>query len=223
MKRVIPMILLILGLVLAGGFGARNGATHTAYRAANGAVDLAEGDADRDRALAARDQIGLPLPRARIIEWFAAGGAGWMAGIVLIGVGAVMARRQLAAENSGEDGAAGRADFAGAVASVRAEIARLKSEIAELPYDDDAPVVRDALDKLQFEVILPLVDARGQLIARHGLGVFAEYFGPFSGGERNLARCWSALTDGHAGVAREALARADEHFIDAEEAWAKAG
>jgi len=223
MKRALPMILLLVGLVLAGGFGARNGPTHTAFRTASGAVALAEEGAERDRAEAARDAIGLPAPRARVAEWFGAGGAGWLVGIVLIGVGAVMARRQLAADNSGEGGTAGKADFAQTVATVRAEVARLKGEIADLPFDDDAVAVRDALDALQFEVILPLVDARGQLIARHGLAVFAEYFGPFSGGERNLARCWSALTDGHAEVAREALVRADEYFIEAEEAWSKAG
>ena len=98
----------------------------------------------------------------------------------------------------------------------------MKSDIAELPFDDDAAPVREALDRLQFEVITPLVDARGQLIARHGLAKFATYFGPFSGGERNLARCWSALTDGHAEVAREALVRADELFEQAEEAWGAA-
>ena len=222
MKRMIPMAMLLIGLVLAGAFGARNGETHTAYRAADAAVGLAEDDTSREQATTARDAIGLPLPGARLAEWFLAGGAGWLLGVFLIGTGALIARRQLAAENAGEGGAAGRADFSGAVAAVRGEIERLKSDIAELPFDDDAAPVREALDRLQFEVITPLVDARGQLIARHGLAKFATYFGPFSGGERNLARCWSALTDGHAEVAREALVRADELFEQAEEAWGAA-
>jgi hypothetical protein len=219
MKRVLPMLLLLLGVVLAGAFGARNGATHTAYRSADAAVDLAEEGPSRERATAARDAIGLPKPGARIAEWFRAGGAGWLFGVLLIGTGAVLARRQLAAENAGEGGAAGRADFVGVVASVRTEISRLQGEIAELPFDDDAAPVREALDQLQFEVITPLVDARGQLIAKHGLAKFATYFGPFSGGERNLSRCWSALTDGHAEVARDALVRADAFFVQAEDAW----
>jgi len=216
------MFLLLLGLVLAGAFGARNGDTHTAYRAADAAVALAEDAASRERAIQARDAIGLPLPGARLAEWFRAGGVGWLIGVLLIGTGAWMARRQLAADNAGEGAVAGRADFPGAVQVVRGEIERLKGEIAELPFDDDAAAVREALDRLQFEVITPLVDARGQLIARHGLAKFATYFGPFSGGERNLARCWSALTDGHAEVAREALERAAVLFQEAEEAWAAA-
>jgi hypothetical protein len=219
MKRAMPMALLLIGLVLAGAFGARNGDTHTAYRTAEGAVALAEEGPTRERAVAARDAIGLPQPGARIVEWFRAGGLGFFVGVLMIGVGAVLARRQLAAENSGEGGAAGRADFAAVVASVRSEISRLQGEIAELPFDDDAAPVREALDQLQFEVITPLVDARGQLIARHGLAKFATYFGPFSGGERNLSRCWSALTDGHAEVARDALVRADALFTQAEDAW----
>jgi hypothetical protein len=46
------------------------------YRAASAAVDITETDAERARAEAVRDAIGLPPLRARVVEWFAAGGAG---------------------------------------------------------------------------------------------------------------------------------------------------
>ena len=65
----------------------------------------------------------------------------------------------------------------------------------------------------------PLVDARGQLIARHGLAAFAEYFGPFSAGERNLARVWSTVTDGHSEEARKALVSAKASFEQAAANW----
>ena len=41
-------------------------------------------------------------------------------------------------------------------------------------------------------------------------------------GERNLARCWSALTDGHAEVARTSLATSISYFELAREAWDRA-
>ena len=40
--------------------------------------------------------------------------------------------------------------------------------------------------------------------------------------ERKLARCWSALTDGHAVVARQALVEAGEALVQAQDAWDRA-
>jgi hypothetical protein len=172
--------------------------------------------AERELAAAA-----LPPPSERLAGWFAVGGVGWLVGIVLIVCGAVLARMQQAEDNAGSGaGAAGRLDFDASIADVRARVAAIRTQIADLAMDADAPGARDAIDRLTTEVLEPIVEARGQLIARHGLAGFAEYFGPYSAGERNVNRAWSALTDGHAVVAREALESADAAFEAAQSTFA---
>ncbi len=216
MNRAIAIGLMALGLVVATSFGARLGDRHLRYREAAAAVAAAGTDAERAEAIRSRDAIGLPTPGERVAQWFAVAGPGWITGSLLILAGALLARRQLAlAHREDRPGAGGSADFAGTVRAVLDEIGRLEAQLADLPMDADAREAREAIDRLVDERIGPLVDARGQLVARHGVAIFAEYFGPFSGGERNLARTWSALTDGHAVEARAALRAAAAGFEQA--------
>ena len=105
------------------------------------------------------------------------------------------------------------------MAETRQRLEKVQEMIADLPMDADAASARVALDSLGADVLTPLVEGRGQLIARHGLAGFAEYFGPFSAGERNVNRAWSALTDGHSVVAREALVNALVAFEAAEKGY----
>jgi len=168
----------------------------------------------------ARDAVGLPAPTERLTEWLNVGGWGWLGGVLLIIAGAVLTRREQAAEGRGEGTATGeQVYFPAYLSEIRARVEGIALQIADLPMDDDAPAVREALEDLYADWILPVVDSRAQFIAKHGIGPFAEYFSPFSGGERNLARCWSGLTDGHAVVAREALERAAGSFADAARMW----
>lgn len=215
MNRILPLAILALGVVISSAFGARIGDRHAEYRTANAAVAVAEDDAAREAAVAARDEIGLPPPGQRVAEWFANGGIGWLFGAGLILGGAVLARRQIAAEQRGEGGATERVDFRATVQHALTVVDRLEEQLSDLQMDDDAPEARAAIDALMDERIGPMVDARGQLIARHGLASFAEYFGPFAGGERNLARTWSAITDGHAEEARASVAAARNGFEQA--------
>jgi len=200
--RVASMALLCLGVVMASLFGARNGDAYSDYRA----------------AVAAEQPATLPGPQARLNGWLSVGGVGWGAGVVLVVAGAVLARRQQAADAAGGS-SADRVDFGVQVGKVLQEIEQLGALLEPLPMDADQPEVRERLDLMSTDVILPAVDARYQYIARHGLGTFTEYFSPFSAGERNLARCWSAITDGHAVVAREALQRARAAFLEAQQRW----
>jgi hypothetical protein len=159
----------------------------------------------------------------RLTEWLQAGGAGFGFGVVLIVGGAVLARQQQASDNAGGDASkGGRVDFEGSLAQIDAVIAEVGLLIADTPMDETAPEARAVLDALQADVIEPVVDGRGQLVARHGIGAFSEYFGPFSGGERLLNRTWSALTDGHPVVARAALAKSAAQFVQARLAWDRA-
>lgn len=207
MKRMIPILLLVLGVAIAGAAGARNGPSHTAYRA---------------EVAAGVEGLTPPPPRQRLEEWARVAGLGWALGLSLIVVGAVLARRQLAAEHAGGADGSGGVDLRGALVAVTAELQRLTEEIEDLPFDDDAPATRAAIDRLVDAHLTPVIEQRGQLIARHGLTTFAGYFGLFSAGERKLARCWSALTDGHPVVAREALDEARSAFAAALAAYEKA-
>jgi hypothetical protein len=241
MKRLVPYLLLLVGISLAAAFGSRNGDTHSQYRAAvwyssalqAAPADLEERginydnsdlDAARGGAKKAQEAIGLPAPGKRLSEWWSTGGLGWLLGVVLIAAGAGLARRQLAQDSTGtsEEGSGQGADFLENIRSTRSRLDTLASSIRELGMDVDAPEAREELDKISAELLMPVVDARGRYVARHGIGVFAEYFGLFAAGERNLARCWSALTDGHSEVARAALEVAQASFAEAEAAWLKA-
>jgi hypothetical protein len=168
-----------------------------------------------------RAAIGLPPPQERVRQWADVGALGWVAGLLLIVAGALLARQQIALEQAGHGpSAAGRVDFERSVREAIVRLEAIGASIAELPMDDDAPEVRAELDRLAAEVLDPVVEGRGQLVARHGIGGFAEYFGAFSSAERNVNRVWSALTDGHAVVARESVQVALVGFRAALDAWA---
>lgn len=222
MNRILPLLILAVGVVISASFGARLGDQHAEYRVATANVGALEADDPAREAAEARlETLSLPEPDARVAQWFSAGGLGWLLGSGLILVGAVLARRQIAAEQAGGDGTGNQADFAGAVAEALAAIDRIEPQLAALPMDTDCEPVRIEIDTLMDLRLGPLVDARGQLIARHGLAAFAEYFGPFSAGERNLARVWSTVTDGHSEEARKSLVSAKASFEQAAANWAQ--
>lgn len=186
--------------------------------------DLHEALEDAGARLATLEAATLPQPSQRLSEWFSVGGIGWLGGVALIIAGAVLARREIEAENRGEGASedAEVVDFLANVQETRRRLAQLTEDIAELGMDDDAPKARALIDATFDELLEPIVESRGRFTARHGVGVFASYFGSFAGGERNLSRTWSALTDGHAVEARASLAKAVEAFAEAEAAWHKA-
>lgn len=182
---------------------------------------------ERIEVLTARQEVleavTLPTPMDRLKEWFSVGGIGWAAGVVLIVLGALLARRQEQAEMSGEDGLGGDAvDFHATLEEITVRMERLSELLEELPMDQDSAEARELIDGIFTDLVEPLVDQRGRFMARHGLGTFAEYFGAFAGGERNLARTWSAITDGHSEEARDAFQRSRDSFNQSEEAWVAA-
>lgn len=174
-------------------------------------------------ARAAHAAEPLPGPGERLMGWLQVGGVWWAIGVVLVGAGAFMERRRVAKRSTDvKPGEAGSVDFPGSVRQILDEIASIGREIADLEMDGPSVVVRERIDILQDDVITPVVDGRGQLMARHGTSRFAVYFGAFSAGERNLARVWSALTDGHSVVARQSLVTSRAAFQEALEAWERA-
>lgn len=256
MNRMIPMVLLVVGISLAASFGARNGPSHTTWRQAtwhharlavvqgmetesedveedaklkkakaDSLTDLVEkglltegGDLAAAVAAAEAKIPAVPEPKTRVSEWAATGGFGFGFGVLLIGIGAFLARKQQA-EEAANGGSGGKLDFPASVQRLVDGVGSLVEQAAATKMDDDAPALRAAIEKLHNDEIGPLVDGRGVFIAQHGIGRFAEYFGPFSAGERNLNRAWSALTDGHSVVATDALKASVRAFEVAKSNW----
>jgi len=209
--RLTSMLCLLLGVAIAGTYGARNGTTHSQYRADQWEMANAQ----------AADSAAVPTPLPTGVErlqgWLQVGAPWFRVGFVLILLGAFLSRMVSARENEDRPtaGATSTKDFSGVLQTVLHELTELVEQIANTPMDDDAPEARAIIDRLVNDHIEPLIDSRGRLIARHGIGGFAEYFGPFSSGERKLHRVWSGLTDGHAVVAREALTGSIADFQNA--------
>lgn len=176
--------------------------------------------AERVRLAAAVPET--PGPGDRLLGWLQTGGLFWGPGVVLVATGAFLARSAARKASRDPVDAAGRVDFAASVQEIRDALDAVAETIAELPMDAPSVEVREEIDRIQDTVITPVVDGRDQLMARHGTTGFAVYFGSFSAGERNLARTWSALTDGHSVVAREALDRSRESFAAAAREWDEA-
>ena len=76
-------------------------------------------------------------------------------------------------------------------------------------------LTRDDIDRAFEKYISPVIDARQRLSDRFGATKYSVIIGHFAAGERNLARSWSALTDGRADVAREALKKSRNAFEEA--------
>lgn len=163
-----------------------------------------------------------PDPTARLLDWLTVGGPWWGGGVLLVAIGAFLARRSASAASRDPAASGGGVDFAGTVRRILADLANLSESIQDLPMDAPSLQLREEIDRIQDECITPLIEGRGQLQARHGTTGFAVYFGAFSGGERNLARVWSALTDGHSVVARDSLQRSIAGFEEALHEWERA-
>ena len=168
-------------------------------------LDEARGDAKSEQ-----DAIGLPAPTKRLTEWWTAGGFGWLVGVLLIIAGAGLARRQATADSVGDssEGGSANVDFLESVCGLlRDGLRSSRHPSPSLEWTWTRPrLVRKSIRLWPSScyLLLMLVDGMSRDMDS---AVFAEYFGLFAAGERNLARCWSALTDGHSEVARVALVR----------------
>lgn len=173
-----------------------------------------------DQAEEAAAEVHVPPPGQRFMDWLFVGGPLFGVGTVMVAIGAFIERREQARRAAGTSGGgAGAVDFPGAVRHVLAELESYAEAIADLPMDGPSLEVRERMDVLVDDVLTPVVEGRGQLVARHGTTTFALYFGAFSAGERNLARAWSALTDGHSVEARSSLKASQIAFSQALAAW----
>lgn len=160
-------------------------------------------------------------PGQRFSDWFGESGGPFGLGMILLIVGAVMARTESRKVALGQvpkqyKGAreAEAIDFGALLLDLHTDVeaAARHAESQEDPGEDDYKELRYLVRNLQFDKVEPLVESRGRVEARYGVAGFAAIFGPFSAGERQLNRAWSALVDQHMPEAADSLARSSRSF-----------
>lgn len=127
----------------------------------------------------------------------------WLMGLSIIGLfGAAMlvkwkTRQEIAAELAADAGAVPTETPEHAVAEIAKTVARVHAGLEGAGSDHDkAHMIIEEFGGLQWTHIQAILDARSKLIARLGLGGFAEFMDAFSRLERLLNRAWSAAADG---------------------------
>lgn len=182
--------------------------------------DRAVAESAKTMADARLERAGRLEPGTRLSSWLAVAWPQWAGGLVLIVAGAVLGRRAAYESATGTHHEGPQSiGFLDGVARLRAAIDELLAEVRALEDGADAPAARERIEQLETDILAPIVESRDRYKARFGIAAFAEFFGPFSGGERNMARAWSALTDGYPHVAVEALEQAELSFSQAAEAF----
>ncbi len=195
MTRLLGMVLLVLGVIVAASAGIRLGETEYQATVADGRVALADAPGPAN---------AVPVPAAtRLDDWIDLAGLHFLAGLVLLTMGAVIGRVAINRDGEAETTADGR-DFGSTLASLHAAIAEIRALQDEDPPEQTRSRIEEVLEKL----VLPMIDARGVLQRHFGLGGGALVLGPLSGAERQLNRAWSALADGHAPEGQQSLAAA---------------
>ena len=154
----------------------------------------------------------------RVVAWGSVAGAPFALGVVMMVAGGLIARRQrryVGGQGTEHEGGApaGAADLAlegesgGMDRNVGAARPRTPRAIAEIvanklealsveEISGDTKPLRDVLDEILESDVADFLTQRDALVAELGLSKFAEMIGHFAAMERNVARAWSALTDG---------------------------
>lgn len=110
-----------------------------------------------------------------------------------------------------------------ALTAARDETASLAGDLPGLA-DDDARLraIVERLGELQQTHLVAYPAARDRLIARHGLGGYAQRMDAFASADRSVNRAWSAAADGHLTEAMDSLDNAREVLDDAVDRYARA-
>jgi hypothetical protein len=149
----------------------------------------------------------------------------WLFGLSALGLftGAMLVRTATrhALEDSpispGVEGAQKEGDPAYALAQTRAVAEQLLRDLPSMPSDRarlDAIVER--LGEAQKTHLAAFVDARPRLIAKIGMGGYAELMDRFAAGERQINRAWSAAADGYLDEATRCLSNVPAMLAEAE-------
>ena len=157
--------------------------------------------------------------------WAEEAGAPFGLGVLLVVIGVVLARRGMHAESlvaqahSVSTGAAPGPLLARLVQELDTLCARYGEAPAGSDVDINMEAVRADVERLQHEVVNPLVEGREQISQAFGVGTYADIFVPFSAAERQLNRVWSACVDGYIDEISPCLQRAQVSALQAHEAF----
>lgn len=179
--RWIGMALFLVGIGVAGVYASRPAP-----------IEVAEGEtAD---------------PAERVRAWADVAGVGFGIGAVLMIGGALIARRERGVSEGPGGGHAKGSDTAPAL------VRQIREKLAAVPEDParHREAAKEVLDEVLEDLVPRVLDRRDAMIARMGLGAFAEMIGHFATMERNAARAWSALIDEAFDEIPECIERARE-------------
>ena len=211
-RFILGTVVLAVGIAMAAAAGSRLGSGDFTVTSTEGAAVLGS-----TTAVGGVD-VAPVAPLERIAAWAEDGLALFGAGLLVMLVGAVMARRarqQGAATVAAGDGR----DWPDALARLRMAVSELRIALADAA-PDELRSLRDRLESIQADQVEPLIEMRGALEARHGLAGYVAVLGPLSAAERLLSRAWSALVDRHAAEACSSLELALASISNAEDAFA---
>ncbi|MDH5493885.1 MAG: hypothetical protein OEY14_18185 [Myxococcales bacterium] len=169
-----------------------------------------------------RESAGIPpleeiQPMDRLTAWGAEAGMPFLAGLSLIIVGGVVARRggkRRRKPRPSEDRRFGSSEASEELEPEASPLAMLRvmaARIEGLPAgsaQEHRERLLEVLDDLLEEKIPELLEHREEMIEELGLGAFAGMIGSFAAMERNVARAWSAITDEVYGEVPPCLERA---------------
>jgi hypothetical protein len=193
--KILGVTLLVLGVILSASAGIRLGKTEYQATAADGRVLLSE---------VIRSADVTPVDAAtRLDDWFDEAGKLFVAGIVLLVIGAVIGRIATDRDGAVGTGVDGQ-DFDSQLRLLAGAIEETRQRMDEETLEE----TRDRIERSLEDHVLPMIEARAVLRRRFGQGGSALMLGPLSGAERMLNRAWSVLVDGHAPEGKASLAAA---------------
>ncbi len=122
-----------------------------------------------------------------------------------------LSKKELAEADAKAESAPAEESPEGAIAAAISTLDDLARDMADIA-DNRArcQMIVQRIGELQVTHLPAFVEAKPRLIARMGLGGYAEMMGLFSYGERMLNRAWSTAADGHIGEATTSLQNARE-------------
>jgi len=172
-----------------------------------------------EAGLAAHAATGFEVvenPGVRFTNWMDDAGLPFGLGIIMLVIGAVLARTQAREAASGvlpreyKGGRVAEAvDFGVLLSQLQSDVAAAaaRASATSAPEASDFKELRYLVKNLQFDKLEHLIESRGRVQSKYGVAGFASIFGPLSAGERQLNRAWSALVDLHWGEAVDSLSR----------------
>jgi hypothetical protein len=147
----------------------------------------------------------------------------WVFGLCVVGLftGSMLVRSAAKAEIAAHAGAEQGSHHDspdGLLAQTRLEIDRLRADLEKCTTEKQRThLIVDRVGALQKKQLPDFVDARPMLIARLGLGGYAEMMGRFAAAERQINRAWSIAADGYYDEAGASLENAAHLLVETQE------